>query len=123
MHSKSEYANKCLWMVVIILLVAGTLRTRYGFAAEMDSAIDNPAPVGPSFSTRAGEAQTQLWRPDLDLSAPAPQNTFEGIDFDQNADLTDTFCQQFFNNKANFDFDQHMTSFQSILRLCRRTCG
>jgi hypothetical protein len=75
-------------MVVIILLVAGTLRTRYGFAAEMDSAIDNPAPVGPSFSTRAGEAQTQLWRPDLDLSAPAPQNTFEGIDFDQNADLT-----------------------------------
>jgi hypothetical protein len=87
MKSKQANAFEYCWLVLIILLTAGALGSPIGIAAEMDFAVDNPAPIGPPIRVRpeaVAEPESTL---EFDLAAPAPLNTFEGINMDQNDDL------------------------------------
>ena len=88
MKSQSACAKNYSWMMVFIFLVVMTLSYRHSLAAEMEFSIDNPAAVGPPLTTKSEGVRAQTLDPTLELSAPAPQNTFEGINIDENADLT-----------------------------------
>ena len=88
MKSQSACLKNFSWQIVFIFMVIMTLPIRNGLAAEMEFSVDNPAPVGPPLTTRSEGVRAQVWDSTVELSAPAPQNTFEGINFDENADLT-----------------------------------
>jgi hypothetical protein len=72
----------------MFLLNAGAFVTPNAVGAEIDFVVENPAPIGPPVSTSREQGEKQEFTVEFDLLAPLPQNTFEGIDFNENADLT-----------------------------------
>ncbi len=84
-------SNKYVLLVCMFLVAVGTFYVPIAVAAEMQFAVENPAPIGPPESTPRERAAQHEFNFDFDSPAPLPQNTFEGIDFDENADLTGFF--------------------------------
>jgi hypothetical protein len=91
MKLKQANPHKYCWLIFIFLFTAGILCAGYGLAAELEFAIDNPAPIGPPISVRPEAEAPPEFTLEFDLAAPAPLNTFEGIDLNENANLTGFF--------------------------------
>jgi len=56
--------------------------------AEINFAVENPAPIGPPASAPREQAAQREFTMDFEPLAPLPQNTFEGINIDDNAEVT-----------------------------------
>jgi hypothetical protein len=88
MNKKLINDNRYFWIVILIITGTGYFYTPNVVATEVEFAVENPAPIGPPISARPEKTRPQEFTLDFEMSAPAPLNTFEGIDLNENADLT-----------------------------------
>ena len=88
MKRKRAKGKRYICLVSLILLTAGFLYMPDAVTAEMDFAVKNPAPIGPPESAPRERAEQREFSLDFEPMAPLPQNTFEGINFDENGDIT-----------------------------------
>ena len=84
----TKNGNRYLFIGLMILLTAGYFYMPDTVLAEMVFDVENPAPIGPPESVPREQAVQPEIITGPEPLAVLPQNTFEGINIDDNADLT-----------------------------------
>ena len=86
---KRHTCNHVNWFWVCVLLFGiGVLCHTVAIAGDFEFSEENPAPIGPPESITADGIEPDEFTREFDPLAPQAANTIEGINFDENKDLT-----------------------------------
>jgi hypothetical protein len=88
MMTKRIFGNGTFRLALMIILVFGCFTILHAAATEMQPTVKDRAPIGPPQSAPLDRVGQQAITEALEETSPLPPNTFEGIDFDENASLT-----------------------------------